>query len=270
MYGKSERFEDYVDGSTPLVMATSVAAGSTRTMPALRRQCIFLVDKGVISARLGAANWVCATGTALSVPSGQPVELVAKGPSRMLVTFLIPSRRSAPHVQRVIAPDLVRALMQSLAELPRSAAPSSRSRRMGRLLADELSYIDSTPIQLPWPKAPRLIRLCESAVNDVSRPIALTEAAAFAGMSPRTLTRHFAQETGMSLAQWQRAARLTVALTEVAKGESVYSAAAASGFGTASSLCATFKRVTGTTLHSYFTHRGQSASLDEQQFFAAK
>lgn len=145
-----------------------------------------------------------------------------------------------------------------------------RSRRLGRLLTDELCFIESTPIQLPWPKAPRLIRLCEAAQSDLSRAMALSEAAAVAGMSPRTLSRRFVQETGMSLAQWQRAARLTIALTEVAKGESIYSAAAASGFGTASSLCATFKRVTGTTLHSYFRYQRNSALLDEQQFFAAR
>jgi AraC-like DNA-binding protein len=270
VYGKSERFEDYEDSSHPLVMATSLAAGSARAMPAMRRQCILLVDTGVIAVRLGASNWVCAAGTALSVPSGRTAELIAQGTSRVLAAFFVPSRKSAAGVQRVVATDLVRALVQALAELPHPTPPSMRSRRLGRLLADELCFIESTPIQLPWPREPRLIRLCDSVQSDLSRTMPLPEAAAIAGMSLRTLSRRFVQETGMSLAQWQRAARLTVALTEVAKGESIYSAAAASGFGTASSLCATFKRVTGTTLHSYFRYRRNSTVLDEQQFFAAR
>lgn len=270
MYGKSERFEDYVNGSHPLVMAASLVAGSRREIPATRRQCILLVDAGVIAVRLGAANWVCAAGTAVSVPVATAAELIAKGPSRVLAAFILPPRQCAAGVQRVVATDLVRALMQALAELPRTTTPSTRSRRLGRLLVDELCFIDSTPIQLPWPQAARLIRVCERAQSDLSRAMTLSEAAVAAGMSPRTLSRRFAQETGMSLAQWQRAARLTVALTEVAKGESVYSAAAASGFGTASSLCATFKKVTGTTLLSYFKYQASGALLDEQQFFAVK
>lgn len=270
MYGKSERFEDYVNGSHPLVMAASLVAGSKRQMPATRRQCVLLVDTGVIAIRLDAATWVCTAGTALSVPAGMAAELSAKGTSRVLAAFLLPSRKCAAGVQRVVVTDLVRALMQALAELPLTQTPSTRNRRLVRLLVDELSFIDSAPIQLPWPQAARLIRVCERAQSDLSRALTLSEAAVAAGMSPRTLSRRFAQETGMSLARWQRAARLTVALTEVAKGESIYSAAAASGFGTASSLCATFKKVTGTTLLSYFKHRQSSAALDEQQFFAVK
>ncbi|TWO64435.1 helix-turn-helix transcriptional regulator [Caenimonas sedimenti] len=271
MYGKSERFEDY-DGASklPVAMATAMVGGSAREMPPMRRAGVLYVASGSLRLQVNSAHWICAPGGALSLPSGNSAKLHAASTCRLIFAFL-PSARSTPTVQKVIVTDLFRALLGALAEIPTNAARTTRTRLLGGLFVNELQFTSSSPIHLPWPASAKLARVSQAIVEDPSRPLTVAQAARLAGMAPRTLSRWFASETGLSMGGWQRAARLTVALSEIAKGGSVYSAAAASGFSTASGLCAAFRRASGTTLRGYFKpDAGAKQVRDEALFFSTQ
>ncbi|GHH65982.1 AraC family transcriptional regulator [Streptosporangium violaceochromogenes] len=75
------------------------------------------------------------------------------------------------------------------------------------------------------------------ALERLHRPLPLAELAAHARMSPRTFTRRFRQETGVSPGQWLTLQRLELARRLLETGDlPVDGVAARAGFGTAASL----------------------------------
>lgn len=62
------------------------------------------------------------------------------------------------------------------------------------------------------------------------------------GLSPRSLTRHFRDETTLSFAQWRQQARLSEALRQLTDGRSVADIAHALGFSSASAFVTVFRR----------------------------
>lgn len=66
--------------------------------------------------------------------------------------------------------------------------------------------------------------------------------AAKTGISSRTISRHFSDETNMTFAQWRQRASLMVARKRLALGESVHDVALAVGYENVSAFIASFKK----------------------------
>jgi AraC-like DNA-binding protein len=270
MYGKSERFEDYdLPGHQPVSMAFALARGASRGLPPMRRARLLLVETGAAQVHVGASIWICGPGSTLWLPGDCGAIVSARSACRIVATFLPGTRKEGAIVRRVALTRLVNAIVCALAETPTSVPMSQRARRLGRLLLDELRFTPAPSLQQPWPRHAKLRQLCDTLVRDLGQSQSAVEIGAGFGISERTLSRRFLQETGMSPAHWHRTARLVAALTEIANGESVYNAAISVGFSNASSLCTAFKRSTGTTLLGYFRAGTTRSEFDEAAFFAA-
>jgi AraC-like DNA-binding protein len=83
--------------------------------------------------------------------------------------------------------------------------------------------------------------------------------AAWAGMSTRTLTRIFRQETQCSVAQWRQQARLTRALERLAAGEPVAVVSDALGYATPSAFVAMFRKAFGDSPGRYLARQAAGA-----------
>jgi AraC-like DNA-binding protein len=75
--------------------------------------------------------------------------------------------------------------------------------------------------------------------------VRIDDMAAAAGMSRRSFTRLFRQQTGMSFTAWRQQACLLAALTRLDQGEPVTRVAVELGYGSASAFTAAFRRVLG-------------------------
>jgi AraC family transcriptional activator FtrA len=109
-------------------------------------------------------------------------------------------------------------------------------------------------IEAPFPATGTqgLAPLLDWARSQLHRPLTVDDLAARAGMSPRTLLRHFRAATGMAPMQWLIRERVVRAreLLETTTS-SVDSVAAQCGFGTAQSLRVHFARISRTTPRTY-------------------
>ena len=76
------------------------------------------------------------------------------------------------------------------------------------------------------------------------------------GLSPRSLTRHFRDETTLSFAQWRQQARLSEALRQLTEGRSVADIAHALGFSSASAFVTVFRRHFGLPPGRYLARAG--------------
>jgi AraC-like DNA-binding protein len=129
---------------------------------------------------------------------------------------------------------------------------SPAQERIAVVVLDEIAVAPSAPFDLPMPKDPRLARIACALVERPDMRQRMNVWAKWAGLSPRTLTRRFPAETGLTFVAWQQRARLLKAMELLAGGTSVTSTAFELGYETVSSFIDLFKSNFGTTPGQYF------------------
>ncbi|GAA3967673.1 helix-turn-helix domain-containing protein [Gordonia caeni] len=129
---------------------------------------------------------------------------------------------------------------------------------------ESLGYLDRTPAASviearlresgrgpaampPMPVCPAAVEVARRVLTDVAGFSSLPEEAARAGWSVRTLQRRFRAETGLSVTEWVRRARLGVAADLLAAGRDPEWVAHRVGYQTASGFSRVFSARTGVT-----------------------
>lgn len=102
--------------------------------------------------------------------------------------------------------------------------------RLAAVLLDELCHAQIDHLHLPMPADRRLLRIDRQLLDNPADPRPLDAWADWGGLSPRSLSRHFRDETGLSFAQWRQQARLTEGLRRLSQGSAVAQAADQLGY----------------------------------------
>jgi AraC-like DNA-binding protein len=237
------------DGS--LVRSFSVTFHSRQTVvyPAPGWDLLLYAAQGAVSAETAQGTWVLPAHRALWVPDGV-THALHSGPNTALRSLYFRARQARQMPRRCAAVNvspLLRELILVCTNLSALSARRAAHRRLAAVLLDQLRTLPSVPLQLPWPKDPRALRLAQALR---AKPAwSLAEAA---GPGIRTLERLFRQETGLSLGAWLRRLRLQTALEGLAAGESVSAVAARCGYSGPSAFVAMFRRELGQTPGRYF------------------
>jgi len=115
------------------------------------------------------------------------------------------------------------------------------------LLMHELSIAAVEPWQLPIPRDRRLQKLTTLTLKDVGSNKLITHLAKEIGMSTRSVSRRFSEETGMSYVQWRQLARLMQAMEWLQMGKPVEWVAQSCGYSNTSAFITVFKQHMGIT-----------------------
>ncbi|MBJ3590375.1 helix-turn-helix transcriptional regulator [Salmonella enterica subsp. enterica serovar Saintpaul] len=67
-------------------------------------------------------------------------------------------------------------------------------------LLDVLNALPVSGISTTWPTSPALLAMCKQITTTLDQPHLLEEWEKQVGMSPRTFSRHFLKETGVTFA----------------------------------------------------------------------
>ena len=145
---------------------------------------------------------------------------------------------------------LLRELLLAVVRLPALYDEEGAEGRLVRVLLDRIATLPDEPLHLPMPASGRLRVLASEIAKRPDLPLA--NAARKAAMSPRSLARHFLDETGLTFGSWQRQARLLRALELLGNGSSVSDVAFTLGYQSTSAFIAMFRRTFGTTPTRYF------------------
>ena len=86
---------------------------------------------------------------------------------------------------------------------------------------DELAALAPVAWELPMPSERRLRRTAQALCDHPANGRSLPEWARWAGLSPRSVSRHFVAETGLSFTAWRQRVRLMRALQWLAEGKPV-------------------------------------------------
>jgi AraC-like DNA-binding protein len=209
---------------------------------------------GVVRVDIEQGSWVVPPGRGVWLPAFTRHALQITGSVAARTLFVDPLARAdlPASCQVVQISPLLRELIVSALPLPETYAPGSRSERIYELILDELRGLDVLPFHLPQPQSARLQRLCRDIQQAPGECWTLEGAARQLNLSGRTLARHFLRETGLQFSDWVRRARLAIALTRLAQGESVLRVALDLGYESPSAFSAMFRRLLGVTPAAYF------------------
>jgi AraC-like DNA-binding protein len=183
---------------------------------------------------------------ALWVPAKTRHSIQMKGPVRMRTIFFdhtVTPPASTCAAIRVSA--LLRELIISmLQEQPRYSA-TSRGAQIAALICSELYLWQTLPLSLPWPKEPRLRKVCDAMQKKPSLSGDMEYWASRISMSSRTLARLFRAETRMSFGEWKSQLLLLEAQIRLAQGQSSSRISSALGYASHAAFSAMFRKAMG-------------------------
>ncbi|MDT0267711.1 AraC family transcriptional regulator [Streptomyces sp. DSM 44915] len=201
--------------------------------------------RGASTAVVGARVWTITPTLGLWMPAGTPHSGSAIAGTWFRASFFgfggAPSISDVP-VAVEITP-LLRLLLERLDEP--GLAPASRAVTEAMLL--DVLAPSPRELLLQVPVSALLRPIAEAVREDPRDQRTLTHWAAELGVSPRTISRAFNAETGISFARWVAAVRAQHAVALLTRGLPVEVVADLVGYQSASAFCAAFRRTTGLT-----------------------
>lgn len=230
-------------------MAKSFAAGETIPPHAHERDQVLYAIEGVMRVATAREAWIVPPHRALYVPAGLEHGVALRGNVEMRTLYIRPgSHFELPETPAVldISP-LLRALILALLDEPLLYDEHGRGGWLASLILDELARARRLQLVIPMPRDDRLKRLCKELLDDPSRSETLDQWAEVAGASARTLSRLFANEVGLTFAQWRQRVRFHNAMEAIVRGEPIGRVAHANGYESASAFTAAFRKAFGVT-----------------------
>ena len=202
-------------------------------------QLVF-AESGSFSARTRTQAWTIPAHRALCVPDGMRVviETTRRCPIRCLYAEV--GLGVFGRDLRVIGlGSLVRELLAHAIDVAPTDLTAPADEALITLLSAQLADEPDAPLHLPLPIDPAAHGVAAVIMSD---PASRLEAALHAaGAGRRTIERRFRDETGLSLGQWRRRARVLAGVAMLADGESVTQVAVATGYSTPSAFVAAFR-----------------------------
>jgi AraC-like DNA-binding protein len=240
--------QDAVDRPLAAFMRDYADGEETGRHSHARAQLLYAL-RGVMRIATDAASFVVPAGWALWVPAGEPHEVSIVGQVAMRALFLREdAARAGPARVTVLGTSaLLRELILAACEEPLEWDEHGRGGHLAALMLEEIRRAPSLPFGVPEPREPRLVKLAAALRADPACPLSLEEWAVRIGASPRSLSRLFRAETGLSFGAWRQALRLAEAVALLAQGVPPARAGAAVGYASAPAFGAAFRGAFGVT-----------------------
>ncbi|NHR07887.1 AraC family transcriptional regulator [Chromobacterium haemolyticum] len=125
--------------------------------------------------------------------------------------------------------------------------PLPREQRLLEVLLDELEQCPPLSLSLPLPQDRRARRVADALTEAPDDPRSRDDWAQWAGLSGRSLSRLFPEQTGLSFQAWRRRLRLLKSLEYLSAGQKVGVAAWRCGYDSPSAFIAAFRQAFGQT-----------------------
>ena len=246
--GRSTRGDDYQDVPRPVAALADEYPPNFYDPPHShkRGQLIYAIS-GVLVCTTRDATYVVPPQRALWVPSGVVHAAYTRGHVSLRSLYLDDSVcASMPQACKTIeVSPLLRELIVEATRFPVEYDVDSRDGRIMTLIIDEICSMRTTPLSVPMPKHPQLVRICHAILKDPAQNDVLSDWADSAGMGRRTFTRVFRRETGITFATWRQNVRLIEAMSFLATGHSITTVAFEVGYSSPSAFTAMFRRAFG-------------------------
>ena len=210
-----------------------------------RHQLVYAVV-GLMMAEADGTSWAVPAGSGLIVPAGMLHEIRMVGEVQLQSLYIDPAETGAGAMaacRAVTVAPLLAGLIAALCGMNNPWPLPPRAHHLSQLVLIELGAAPKSPLALPYPADGRLRRVCDVLMDSPGSGQTIDHWAALAGMSRRSFTRRFQQETGLSFRSWRNRLRCQIALRAEARGERMEQVAQRLGYASRQSLQAMMRRV---------------------------
>lgn len=199
---------------------------------------------GLFTALAGSRAWTIPAHRALCVPDGTRVRIETARRTAIRCLYFDSGLRAFGNEVRVVTlTPLTRELVShAVVNAPMNLEKPSDEATIA-LIADRLASEPDAQLHLPLPLSAVARQITASIMSDPS--LGLDDCLRDAHASRRTVERHFKAETGMSLGQWRRRARILASVAMLAQGDNVTRTALRVGYATPSSFVSAFRSELG-------------------------
>ena len=245
------------DGAELVVVNVRNEEAFEPTSHVLPRGTLFLLTEGLVAVETPQGRFVAVPRSIGWMPPGAPHAVQSYGPTAGFGAFLRPDLCAdlPAHPANFQATALAVLVLQRAVSWAIDSALAPAQRRLVLVLLDELRQAAAQPLQLPWPEDGRLLAVARALLANPASARSLQQWARHAEVSPRTLSRKFVQETGMTFARWRQWARLIQSLEWLAEGQAVKSVSLSLGYSSVSAFIKVFREALGSTPAAYFQTR---------------
>jgi AraC-like DNA-binding protein len=220
---------------------------------------------GLLTVHTSLGAWVIPTTRAVWVPPNHPHSAFSHGPFFGWAVYVrpdkcagLPEQPRAIEVSGLLREAVVRAAPWDI------GMPDRVQTNVMRVILDEIAMSPADTFRLPMPGDARLRRIASALVDNPADARTLDEWAAWANAAPRTVSRRFVEETGLTFTAWRQRARLLRALELLASGQPVGTVALDLGYDNASAFISLFRRTFHTTPGKYFSSGATAAQAFDE------
>lgn len=214
---------------------------------------LYWLSSGMITVETEHEQWAITAGAVGWLPPNCHHKGTAFGDmkGRSLQISEIFSQRLPAKAQLRMADSFLSSLLGRISQFDAGELKASQ-RRLMEVLVDELKEAPAPPVQLMMPVDRRALGVASLLISTPDTPLSQQELAVRFGMSARTLSRLFSQETGIPFSRWRQQARILRSLEFLARGNTVSEVACACGYENISAYIAAFRARFGVTPGNYF------------------
>ncbi|MBV9784885.1 MAG: helix-turn-helix transcriptional regulator [Acidisphaera sp.] len=208
---------------------------------------------GTLLVTTPTGTWVMPPQRGMWIPPNTFHDVRVMGAVRMQSLYVEPEATlGLPDCCQVVGiSPFMRSLIFEALDLPVLYDLEGRAGTLMSLIQHEMRRLPLLPLSLPLPIRPELAERCRAFLRQPHAHDAIEKWCTALGMSRRSFTRLFRQETGLSFVAWRQQACLVAALPRLAAGESVTAVAMAMGYDNPAAFTTMFKRSLGASPRSY-------------------
>jgi len=208
---------------------------------------------GVMLVNAGNESWILAPQRALWIPPRLSHAVSYRGQVALRTLYFradaecgLPARP-----QLIEVSPLLRELILALARTDAGRGGDVRIGLIHALILEEFKQRMRPNGHVKTPQHARLRRMADQILANPADKRTIDDWAKIAGMSRRTLTRSFRDETGMSFTTWRQQVRLQEAIARLDLGQPITTIAYAVGYESPATFSAIFRRHFGTSPSQY-------------------
>jgi AraC-like DNA-binding protein/mannose-6-phosphate isomerase-like protein (cupin superfamily) len=242
------------DVDRPVVaVGNDYPAGHLHAAHAHRRSQLLFAELGTMLVETQHGSWMVPPHQAMWIPEAvrHSITMLSAVATRSVYLDRRAARGMARQCEVVGVSPLLRQLLIAAVDLPPHYEPRSRAGRILSLLVDEIRLAPALPLSLPFPAEARLAARCRRFVERPTAQDTIDRWSRALGLSRRSFTRLFRQETGLTFSAWQRRACLLAAVPRLLAGEAVTTVAFDLDYSSPAAFTTMFRKLVGTSPSAY-------------------
>jgi AraC-like DNA-binding protein/mannose-6-phosphate isomerase-like protein (cupin superfamily) len=218
-----------------------------------RRSQLLFAEWGTMLVRTADGAWMVPPHQGVWIPAGvtHSITMLSEVATRSVYLEESAANGMAKQCRVLGISPLLRQLLIEAVDLPPEYEPLGRAGKIMALLIDEIHAAPLLPLSLPLPNDERLARRCRRFLERPTAQDTLERWSREVGLSRRTFTRLFRQQTGLTFSAWQRRACLLSALPRLLGGERVTTIAYDLGYSSPGAFTVMFKQLVGLSPSAY-------------------